>query len=227
MLEVSVHLPVHLAVIELDGVEVREDDSAFVELERCAQGYRQRYVNRGITSAGGVEGTALARELFRLLGIDPTRHRPSSEALLNRALKGKPLPRINTLVDVGNWCSLDFLLPLGVYDRERISGPVTLRRGAEAETYQAIGDRTLHLEGRYVLADARGAFGSPIADALRAAVHLDTALAAVILYGPPSTGVDALRAPAQTLAERVVTHCGGGTTSLRLVSAANDAHFGS
>src|SRR5207247_2419780 len=43
-----------------------------------------------------------ARKLYRKFGTDPTRTRPSSEALLRRVKKGEPLPRINSLVDVAN-----------------------------------------------------------------------------------------------------------------------------
>ena len=51
-----------------------------------------------------------------VIGIDPTKTRPSSEALLRRVRKGDHLPRINTLVDICNWCSLEFQLPYGLYD---------------------------------------------------------------------------------------------------------------
>ena len=59
----------------------------------------------------------------------PTKTRPSSEALLRRVRKGDELPRINSLVDVINWCSLESQLPFGLYDLDRIHGAVTLRLG--------------------------------------------------------------------------------------------------
>ncbi|HEV8396016.1 MAG TPA: phenylalanine--tRNA ligase beta subunit-related protein, partial [Vicinamibacterales bacterium] len=49
---------------------------------------------------------AAVRTMYKRVGLDPTKTRPSSEALLRRVRKGDPLPRINTLVDVCNWCSL-------------------------------------------------------------------------------------------------------------------------
>ena len=57
------------------------------------------------------EESAAVRGMFRRTGLDPTKRRPSSEALLRRVRKGEALPRINSLVDVCNWCSLEFQLP--------------------------------------------------------------------------------------------------------------------
>ena len=54
------------------------------------------------------ELTAQVRAMYRRFGVDPTKTRPSSEALLRRIRKGEPLPRINNAVDICNWCSLEF-----------------------------------------------------------------------------------------------------------------------
>ena len=75
------------------------------------------------------EESAAVRAMYRRTGLDPTKRRPSSEALLRRVRKGEGLPRINTLVDVCNWCSLEFQLPYGLYDLDRVDGEVTLRLG--------------------------------------------------------------------------------------------------
>ena len=80
--------------------------------------------------------------MYRRLGIDPTKTRPSSEALLRRVKKGDHLPRINTLVDICNWCSLELQLPYGLYDLSGIEPPIELRLGADGEQYDG------HPEGR-------------------------------------------------------------------------------
>jgi DNA/RNA-binding domain of Phe-tRNA-synthetase-like protein len=211
MLDVSLHLPVRLAVIAFDDVQVTRDETVMEPFEACAGRYHAAYAARGVTAPGGVEGVEVARDLFHALGIDPTRHRPCSEALLNRALKGKPQPHVNSLVDVGNWCALDFLLPLGIYDRASLGGRVVLRQGAAGETYEAINHREINLEGRYVLADDEGPFGSPITDSQRTAVSEATTKAVVIMYAPPSFGHERLVAAADELAARVTSFCGGAT----------------
>src|SRR5688572_13856449 len=76
---------------------------------------------------------AAVRTMYKRTGLDPTKTRPSSEALLRRVRKGDPLPRINSLVDVCNWCSLEFQLPYGLYDFAHIVGDIELRLGREGE----------------------------------------------------------------------------------------------
>ncbi|MBI3539693.1 MAG: hypothetical protein HY076_05420, partial [Candidatus Eisenbacteria bacterium] len=71
-----------------------------------------------------IPGVAETRALFHQLDMDPTKTRPSSEALLRRVLQGKGLPRVNAAVDVCNLCSLDHQLPLGLYDRDLVRGSV-------------------------------------------------------------------------------------------------------
>jgi len=89
---------------------------------------RPRTRRRGGKSAE-VPGAADARTLYKALGLDPTKYRPSNEALLRRALKGEPLYRINTLVDALNLSSLRHQLPFGLYDLARVEPPVALRKG--------------------------------------------------------------------------------------------------
>ena len=94
------------------------------------------------------------RAMYRRIGLDPTKTRPSSEALLRRVRKGDRLPRINTLVDICNWCSLEFQLPYGLYDLAAIEPPIDLRLGAEGEEYEGIRKDVVHVAGRMTLADA-------------------------------------------------------------------------
>jgi len=202
----------------VDRVFVDEGDSAFLGLEACAARYRVAHATG--EGPGAVPGIEHARELFRALSIDPTRRRPSSEALLRRALQGKPLPRINTIVDVGNWCSLDFLLPLGLYDRDRLAGAVRLRRGEASESYPAIGEKVMNLEGRYCLADDEGPFGSPMTDSLRTAASTETTSIAIFVYAPRVYEPARLRRHAETLAARVVEHCAGEGSRVTVISGA-------
>jgi DNA/RNA-binding domain of Phe-tRNA-synthetase-like protein len=127
-----------------------------------------------------------ARELYKSFGIDPTKTRPSSEALLRRVLRSKPLPRIMNAVDLCNLLSLSFLLPLGLYDSAKIVGEVTLRRGGEGEAYPGIRKETVHLHGRPVLSDRRGAFGNPTSDSLRTAVDEETRALWLVIFAPRS-----------------------------------------
>lgn len=130
------------------------------------------------------EEIAAVRTMYKRVGIDPTKRRPSSEALLRRVRKGEPLPRINSMVDVCNWCSLEFQLPYGLYDAARIQGDVVLRLGKEGESYPGIRKDEVHVGGRITLADDAGPFGNPTSDSARTMVTTETQRALVIVFAP-------------------------------------------
>ena len=127
---------------------------------------------------------AAVRTMYKRVGLDPTKTRPSSEALLRRVRKGDPLPRINTLVDVCNWCSLEFQLPYGLYDAAHVEGDIELRLGHDGESYPGIRKDDVHVGGRLTLADARGPFGNPTSDSARTMVTTSTVAAIVVVFAP-------------------------------------------
>src|SRR5688500_2963904 len=124
------------------------------------------------------------RSMYKRVGLDPTRTRPSSEALLRRVRRGDSLPRINSMVDVCNWCSLEFQLPYGLYDAARIEGDVVLRLGQEGESYPGIRKDDVNVGGRITLADRIGAFGNPTSDSARTMVTVATTRALVVVFAP-------------------------------------------
>jgi len=130
------------------------------------------------------EDMAAVRTMYKRVGIDPTKRRPSSEALLRRVRKGEPLPRINSMVDVCNWCSLEFQLPYGLYDAAHIQGDVVLRLGRPGEAYAGIRKDDVHVGGRITLADAAGPFGNPTSDSARTMVTTATTRALVVVFAP-------------------------------------------
>lgn len=126
---------------------------------------------------------AALRRLFRAAGCDPTRYRPSSEALLRRVLKGNTLPSIHPLVDLNNCLSMELAVPACVLADGSFSSPVTLRAGRAGETYESLRG-PFKLEGKPVLADAAGPFGTPITDSERVKVTGETRGAWLVAYLP-------------------------------------------
>ena len=124
------------------------------------------------------------RAMYKRVGLDPTKTRPSSEALLRRVRRGDALPRINTMVDVCNWCSLEFQLPYGLYDAAKINGDVELRLGRPGESYAGIRKDDVTVEGRIALADALGPFGNPTSDSARTMVTTATTRALLVVFAP-------------------------------------------
>ena len=64
------------------------------------------------------------KEAYRKLGKDPSRYRPSAEALTRRIVKGKGLYNVNNVVDLLNLISLESGFSIGGYDSDKIDGPI-------------------------------------------------------------------------------------------------------
>jgi DNA/RNA-binding domain of Phe-tRNA-synthetase-like protein len=171
-------LEIELVALELHELEVTEPRDDFeLEVARATQAAR----------IGEVGAVAPARELYRRFGIDPTRVRPSSEALLRRLRKGEPLPRINSLVDVANAMSVQLQVPVGLYDLGKVSGDeLVVRLGAQGESYSGIGKERVNVAGRICVADAEGPCGNPSADSARTMITTDTERAAWVYFLPVS-----------------------------------------
>lgn len=161
-----------IELLELEVTEPRVDFHG--EVERALAAAR----------SGHVADPARARELYRRFGLDPTRHRPSSEALLRRARRGG-WPRINSLVDVANVMSLLLQTPVGLHDLDRVEGTeLVLRLGGAGETYEGIGKERVNVAGRLCLADAAGACGNPSSDSARTMITTATERALWLYYLP-------------------------------------------
>ena len=168
------------------------------EIESCSAGLRTGLADRAPAEISELKP---AREFYRVFGIDPTKTRPSSEALLRRVLRKKPLPRISNAVDLCNLMALRFLLPIGLYDSQTIVGEVQLKAGEEGESYVGVRKAEVHLGGRPVLSDRRGPFGNPTADSLRTAVTGSTTALWMVVFAPASFPAERMEANLALAAE--------------------------
>jgi DNA/RNA-binding domain of Phe-tRNA-synthetase-like protein len=205
-----------LGILALADVTVRDADPALAaEIEAYGAELRRLH---GDVKSGEVPGAAEARSLYKALGLDPTKTRPSSEALLRRVLKGEALYRINTLVDAMNLCSLRTQLPFGLYDLGKIEPPVVLRQGTAGESYEGIRKAAVNVEDRPVLADARGAFGNPTSDSARTMVTPETRSALVTVYAPASYNELRLAKVLEETEATMTRFCGGRGSERRILS---------
>ncbi len=152
------------------------------------------------------------RAMYRRVGLDPTRRRPSSEALLRRVARGEPLPRVNSLVDICNWCSLELQLPYGLYDADRIDGEVVLRLGGQGEEYPGIRKDVVHVGDRLTLADRLGPFGNPSSDSLRTMVTPETTRVMAVIFAPRALARAAVLSAVDLTSARIRAYAGGAET---------------
>lgn len=158
---------------------------------------------------------AAVRRLFRQAGCDPTRYRPSSEALLRRVLKGEELPAIHPFVDLNNCLSIEMVVPACVMDVDRVEPPFTLRAGREGEAMLSMRG-PFELAGKPLLADAGGPFGTPITDSERVKVTARTDRAWLVAYLPTdAVDVGCVREALSVLAADVAGIVVGATAATR------------
>jgi DNA/RNA-binding domain of Phe-tRNA-synthetase-like protein len=199
-----------VGILQMDDVRVTESPEELkTMLNQLADEFARKYKDQPL---GEIPTVRQIRSIFHRAGLDPTRYRPSSESLLRRAVKGKGLYFINSVVDLINYFSLKMLCPMGLYDADKLKPPIIWRIGREGETYTGIGRDQLNLAHFPLLVDEEGPFGSPISDSMRTRVTEECTRILWITFAPPRTAV-----PLSELAEGMMRFNGGTVkTSIEL-----------
>ena len=203
-----------LGLLEAENLRMEPVPAAFDE--ECARVCARIEGQHAGQAPAGIPGVAEVRALFHRLGVDPTKTRPSSEALLRRVAQGKGLPRVNLAVDVCNLCSLEHQLPLGLYDREYVRGAVQARAGREGEGYPGIRKQRVNLAGRLLLADDDGPFGAPTSDSERTSVTATTTRLLVVVFCPAERADGHLSAMLEQVADRLTRHASACVVAVRV-----------
>ncbi len=155
---------------------------------------------------------AAYRDFFWRIGIDPTKRRPASEALVRRIMQGKPVPKINTLVDAYNLASIISGVPIGAFDVNCIRGVLLLRFAAPGEKFVGIGmDEPLSLNGgELVVSDDEKVIAVyPYRDSDATKITLNTKSVFLLLCGAPNVDSNALEGARRTVEEIILKFCGG------------------
>src|SRR5262245_12452766 len=191
-----------IGVLQVDGLRVQDSPAELrAMIEKLGQEYAVKYKDQAL---GEIATVRSVRAIFHKAGLDPTRYRPSSESLLRRAVKGKGLYFINSVVDLVNYFSLKLLWPIGLYDADKLKPPIEWRVGREGESYEGIGRDRLNLSHFPLLVDRDGPFGSPISDSMRTRVTEASTRILWITFAPPGTHI-----PNNEFAEATMRFNGG------------------
>jgi DNA/RNA-binding domain of Phe-tRNA-synthetase-like protein len=210
-LNIQIKLPgVKLGIVEASDVHVETVHPRLTDaLDEVCVRKQKEFTVETLAEAPAIRAV---RALFRGWSMDPSKYRPSSEALLRRVVQGKGLYRVSNVVDVGNLVSIETGWPLGCYDRSRIEEPVTLRRGTPGENYEGIGKKSWNLEGRPVLADPAGPFGSPISDSTRSMITDSAQQVMIVVYIPEKSPDDMAERALQRLCDGLTKFAGASAT---------------
>ncbi len=153
------------------------------------------------------------REAFRSLGIKPSEYRSSIEAMTRRVLRGKELPLINALVDIGNFLSLRNLVPVGGHALDEVEEDITLRAATGQEEFIPFGsDQIEHPDpGEFVFVEGNTVLTRRWS--WRQANHSLTVESTKVIEfnvdGLPPVSRGEVEAVSKEMAEMVKKYCGG------------------
>lgn len=160
------------------------------------------------------------RTTLKFLGADPNRDLHSAESLLHRIAKQQYLMPLHTAVDLNNFFSLQYGIPVGIYDTAHIDGDILFSLGTEQVGYDGLNGRFNSLKNLPYTQDAQGAFGSLYVDSTRTATSVETTDALQIFYLLPSMNeTEAMQL--LTSAGNMFTQVCGGAFTPTILNALN------
>ena len=177
-------LGINLSIINLSHLKLGKSSKEFEEYEQ--QIFQEL---RSTMTLEGIKDDTIFRsyrDLYWSHGMDPTKLRVSSEALLRRILRGLNLWRISDLVDVVNLASPFHKLPISLIDDSKRVGDIVVRSAFNGEIFQRIGGKTISCRGReLVIADEEKivCFGYATHDSERTMVTTDSENVLLVHYG--------------------------------------------
>ncbi|MFC9599137.1 B3/4 domain-containing protein [Peribacillus butanolivorans] len=155
------------------------------------------------------------RKIFKTTGTNPSRYRPSVEALYRRVKKQNYLTSIHSAIDLNNFFSLLYEVPIGIYDADKLTGDISIKIGESTDKYNGLNGRLNSMENMITSADRDGAFGSPYVDSERTKVTEETKKAIQIIYLQPKTPIKEAHQLTESLMKMFLEiHGGEGTYSI-------------
>jgi len=158
------------------------------------------------------------RRFYWRIGIDPTKTRPSGEALARRIIRRGALPRISPIVDAGNIVSAETLVPIGIYDIDHADPPFRIRLSRGGEVFHPIGGRERVLgAGVPILVDSAGRVMHiyPYRDSVETMVRPSTRRVMVVAAGVPGVPEELVREAASRVLRILVEVLGFQATQAR------------
>jgi len=152
------------------------------------------------------------RDFFWAIKVDPTKNRPAAEALIRRVVGGKPLPRINTLVDAYNLASIETEIAIAAFDADKLRGNLTMRYAEKDEEFLGIGMKEpLSLQGgEIIISDEEKMVAIyPYRDAEETKVTEATRNVLLLFCGVPGISRDHLYEATKVASEFIARFCNG------------------
>lgn len=125
------------------------------------------------------------RHLLESFGADSNRLPHSTERLMDQISKQNFIEPVHSAVDLNTFFSLQYEIPIGIYDVSKLTGSIVFDIGVESTGFENQG-QFINLNNLIYSSDEKGPFGSPIADSPRTAVTEETSECIQLFYLRPS-----------------------------------------
>jgi DNA/RNA-binding domain of Phe-tRNA-synthetase-like protein len=219
--EVAAKFPeLAISIGTINNVSVEKENERIRELKRAL--YAEARAKYDLEKLKENPVVRAYRDFYWKLGIDPTKTRPSGEALLRRVLHGDELPTISTAVDAYNLASMKTITPISGFDRDTLSPPFNVRFAEEGEPFTGIGmEKPLALKGNMlVLADTKRVLCIyPHRDADQTKITEKTKNVLLVGYGAPGIAKQQLEEAVLTALNYIKTACGGEIGTVKVFSS--------
>jgi DNA/RNA-binding domain of Phe-tRNA-synthetase-like protein len=171
--------------------------------------------NKNLTELPGIQEW---RSIFKTFGKDPNTYRHSAEALYRRVQKQNYLTTVQSAIDINNFFSLQYQVPIGIYDTDKLVGTIKIEVAKAGEEYLGLNGRMNSIENLIISSDQLGPFGSPFVDSNRAPVTEATKNALQIIYLQPSKSVNSAERLTESLM-KMFTQIHGGDASFYILES--------
>lgn len=196
------------------SVSIEQQSPALDEYKNeVAEIVRSRFTLENVKNDPGFRAY---RDFFWSVGIDPTKTRPASEALVRRILAGKQLPTINTAVDAYNLASAVSGVPIAAFDADTLDGSLTMRFADDGEPFLGIGmkEQILLKQNQVVLTDPKNIIAVyPYRDSDATKVTMATRNMHIVSCGVPGISREKVAEAYGTCARNLARFARGETTN--------------
>jgi len=209
------HPALLLGIVEVRRGTVR---SASPDLQAQAASVARRMLAPGYEIPEDARGAV--RKMLKHGGFSPTgRNRPAQELLVRDVQERGAFHHINNVVDVNNLVSLETLLPISVFDADKIGGDIDVRLGEPGESY--VFNASGHvLDVKRLVVCARhdgGPIGSPVKDSAETKVFEGARWFVGVMYAPAAlVSTEALRDGVHRFASLLASETGGEVVQERI-----------
>ncbi len=197
-------------ICRVRNLKVKSFDAALEEMKsRVLKEMRERY---NLGSLKDEPMFRFYRDFYWKIGLDPTKTRPAAEALIRRVLRGKPLPRINTLVDSYNLASMETGVAMATFDENKLKGNLKMREAETGEVFIGIGmNKPVTLRGGEIVVSDKAKIVAiyPYRDADNSKVTSSTTNALLMVCGVPGITSQKLVESMETALRYIQMFCGG------------------